>query len=132
MFCPQCNAEYQEGVTTCADCNVPLVPERPVATVDELIEAEEILATYNVGDILMIKSLLDANGVPYLLQGETFTVVDPLIQPARLLVPPAWAARTRELLRNLDLNYMGINTDRRELPDDDDDDDHDDDGQSPG
>ena len=25
MFCPQCKAEYREGFTTCADCNVPLV-----------------------------------------------------------------------------------------------------------
>ncbi len=121
MFCPKCTTEYQAGVAACVDCNVPLVPERPAAAADELIEAEEILATYNVGDILMIKSLLDANGIPYLLHGETFAVIDPLIQPARLLVPPAWAERVRELLQDLDLNYMGISAERRELPDDDDD-----------
>ncbi len=119
MFCPNCRTEYQPGATTCADCSVPLVPELPAAVADELIEAEEILATYNVGDILMIRSLLDANGIPYLLHGETFAVIDPLIQPARLLVPPAWAARVRELLQDLDLNYMGISANRRELPDDD-------------
>lgn len=119
MFCPKCATEYQAGVAVCADCNVPLVPEHPAEPVDDLIEAEEILATYNVGDILMIKSLLDANGIPYLLHGETFAVVDPLIQPARLLVPPAWAAQVRELLADLDLHYMGINAERRELPDDD-------------
>lgn len=122
MFCPQCATEYQAGVATCADCNMPLVPDQPAAVADELIEAEEILATYNVGDILMIKSLLDANGIPYLLHGETFAVIDPLIQPARLLVPPAWAAQVRELLQDLDLHYMGINAERRELPEEDDDD----------
>jgi hypothetical protein len=121
MFCPQCATEYQAGVATCADCNMPLVPDQPAAVADELIEAEEILATYNVGDILMIKSLLDANGIPYLLHGETFAVIDPLIQPARLLVPPAWAAQVRELLQDLDLHYMGINAERRELSDEDDD-----------
>ena len=121
MFCPECATEYQAGVAACADCKVPLVPEQPVAAAEELIEAEEILATYNVGDILMIKSLLEANGIPYLLHGETFAVIDPLIQPARLLVPPAWAAQVRELLQDLDLHYMGINAERRELPDEDDD-----------
>jgi len=124
MFCPKCATEYQAGVTICADCDVPLVAELPAAAADDLIEAEEILATYNVGDILMIKSLLDANHIPYLLHGETFAVVDPLIQPARLLVPPAWAAQVRELLQGLDLNYRGISAERRELSDDDDDDDN--------
>lgn len=121
MFCPKCAAEYQAGVTTCADCNVPLVAERPVPAPESLIEAEEILATYNVSDILMIKSLLDANSIPYLLHGETFTVMDPLIQPARLLVPPAYAARVRELLKDLDLHYIGISSERHELADDADD-----------
>jgi hypothetical protein len=35
MFCPECQAEYREGFTACADCHVPLVlklrtpPESP-------------------------------------------------------------------------------------------------------
>ncbi len=27
MICPQCQAEYRDGFTVCADCNVPLVPK---------------------------------------------------------------------------------------------------------
>ena len=27
MICPQCQAEYREGFTVCADCDVPLVPQ---------------------------------------------------------------------------------------------------------
>jgi hypothetical protein len=29
MICPQCKAEYREGFTLCADCEVPLVAELP-------------------------------------------------------------------------------------------------------
>jgi len=27
MICPQCRAEYRQGFTVCADCNIPLVPQ---------------------------------------------------------------------------------------------------------
>jgi hypothetical protein len=29
MYCPQCGAEYRQGFTTCSDCHVFLVHERP-------------------------------------------------------------------------------------------------------
>jgi hypothetical protein len=31
MFCPQCKAEYRQGFTRCADCDVELVYERPAS-----------------------------------------------------------------------------------------------------
>ncbi len=35
MFCPQCQAEYREGFTVCADCDVPLVTSPPTAVTDD-------------------------------------------------------------------------------------------------
>jgi hypothetical protein len=32
MICPQCKAEYRQGFTVCADCEVPLVAELPAAS----------------------------------------------------------------------------------------------------
>jgi hypothetical protein len=32
MICPQCRAEYREGFTVCADCDVPLVPHYETGT----------------------------------------------------------------------------------------------------
>ena len=57
MFCPKCKAEYKEGVATCADCLVPLVDVLSSAVEQQDIEFEEILATYNPGDIAIIKSI---------------------------------------------------------------------------
>lgn len=118
MFCPRCGAEYQPGVDLCADCGVQLAAAPPANEAPDLVDAEEILATYNTGDIAIVKSLLDANRIPYLFHGENFTVVDPLIQPARLLVAPEYAERVRELLRDVDLNFMGISHGKTSLPDD--------------
>jgi hypothetical protein len=33
MFCPQCKAEYRQGFTRCADCDVELVYELPAAAI---------------------------------------------------------------------------------------------------
>lgn len=118
MYCPRCGAEYQPGVALCADCGVPLAAAPPASEAPDLVDAEEILATYNAGDIAIVKSLLEANRIPYLFHGENFTVVDPLIQPARLLVAPEYAERVRELLRDVDLNFMGISHGKTSLPDD--------------
>lgn len=34
MFCPQCKAEYRQGFTHCADCDVDLVWEMPKAAIE--------------------------------------------------------------------------------------------------
>jgi hypothetical protein len=104
MFCPQCKAEYREGFTTCSDCGVALVTALPPEPETRYVDFEEILATYNPGDIAIIKSLLDSEGITYYFLGDHLTL-RPMGDAARLMVAKEEAESARELLANLDLSY---------------------------
>jgi hypothetical protein len=108
MFCPECKAEYLVGITECPDCQATLVAVLPDHTNDPPIEFEDILATYNQGDIALVKSLLDDAEIEYHFKTEFFAQVDPLIQPAVLEVRKDQAELTRELLRGLKLTFIGV------------------------
>lgn len=109
MYCPDCGAEYREGITACADCGIPLVAQPPAKTRYDPEEFDEILETYNPGDIAMIRSLLDAAGIDYYIFDENFNNIRPLVEPARLFVARSQEEQAREILRDLDLSYRGIN-----------------------
>lgn len=78
MFCPQCKAEYRQGFTVCADCEVPLVWQLPAST-GAANEAEssgqdpestdDRLCTFWKGDDPRIHielcQLLDEEGIPH-------------------------------------------------------------------
>jgi len=68
----------------------------------------EILSTYNQADIAFIKSLLDNERVEYFFVGENFNQIGQLIQPATLVVRKDHAERSREVLKNLKVTFLGI------------------------
>ena len=109
MFCPICRSEYREGFWVCSDCGVELVQELPPEPEVEYIDYDEVLSTFNPGDIALIKSVLDGEGIIYFFQGEHFTYVRPLALPARLMVKKDQVEQVRELLKDLKLSYGGIN-----------------------
>jgi hypothetical protein len=137
MFCPKCFAEYVEGISVCADCGVPLVAEVPadslseadsregpkktptpfIADDAECTDFEEILTTFNAGDIAILKSVLDGEDVVYYFRGELFNYMEPLAQPARLMVEKDQADQVREILQDLNLEY-GITMGADESPED--------------
>jgi len=108
MFCPNCRSEYRAGVTRCADCDVDLVDELPPEPEPEWVEFEEVLSTYNLADIALIKSLLEEAGMKYYFENENFVHLSSLALPARLMVPKNQTAKTLELLKDVELNYMAI------------------------
>ena len=112
MFCPKCRSKYKEGITECPDCGVPLVAELPPEPKAEFVDFEEVLATFNPGDIAIIKSILNGEGLTYFFKGEQFSQVRPLVEPARLMVRKEQAQKARAILKDLKLNYMGIVIDK--------------------
>lgn len=111
MFCPVCRSEYRQGFTICNDCGVELVDEIPPEQGKEFIEYEEVLSTFNPGDIAFIKSVLDSEEITYYFHGEHFNYVRPLVEPARLMVKSDQVETVRELLKDTKLSFMAINLD---------------------
>ncbi len=108
MFCPQCRAEYRPGFAKCADCDVDLVAELSPEQEQIPIEWVEVLATYNPGDIAVLKSLLDGENITYYFKGEYFSSLAPLSQPARLIVDQQEVEIVKTLIKDLDLDFDGV------------------------
>jgi hypothetical protein len=109
MFCPKCAKEYKKDIYVCSECGVSLVPELlpdPKNESLELAEFEEILFTPSSGDMAVIKSLLDSEGIVYYFRGEFFTSVHPLAQPARLMVRTDQAEEVKEILESLNIPFV--------------------------
>ncbi len=70
MFCPQCKAEYRQGITECADCQVPLVsslPKAPESLLDTT-SAGPLVPLWEGEDLALHTSLLeglDEAGIRY-------------------------------------------------------------------
>ena len=69
MFCPLCKAEYREGFTRCADCDVELVPvlERADPASEQASE-EEVVLLWRGDDPVLFSALtaaLQEAGIPF-------------------------------------------------------------------
>jgi hypothetical protein len=64
-----------------------------------------ILETHNAGDRVFIKSILDAEGIVYFIQGEHVAPYLFNALPMRVMVREDQAGQAREILKNLDLSY---------------------------
>lgn len=70
MFCPQCKAEYRQGIAECADCQVPLVSSLPDAgeSLVDTMPAGKLVPLWGGEDLALHTSLLqqlDAAGIRY-------------------------------------------------------------------
>jgi hypothetical protein len=75
-FCPECQAEYEEGVESCTDCGVALVAELPPGETPDVAEGEPVpLRNFsNAAEAKMVADLLEENGIRAFVSGGEFTV----------------------------------------------------------
>ena len=112
MFCPQCKSEFIEGIEICPECDVNLVDDLPPDPEPKFVDFEEVLATYNPADIALLKSILDSEDVTYFFKGEHFQNMRPWADPARLMIRKDQVEFVADLIKDLELSYMGINLDQ--------------------
>jgi len=100
MFCPKCGAEYQTGITQCADCGVALVTEPPDEEQPEWVDFVTVLTTRDHAELAVAKSLLDGEGIPFFARNEE---VENMLAsgPVEVQVPPEHEKVAKGLLRAL-------------------------------
>ena len=104
MFCPVCEAEYEEGITTCADDGSELVERlTPENTVRDESEAR-FVPLHNIGspaEAEMVADILQQNGVRVAVQSGGMDAFSPLLSTtspgAVVLVDERDFERAREL-----------------------------------
>lgn len=96
MYCPTCRSQYRPGFTWCKDCDVSLVDEIPDEVKPEFINLVEALSIADAGQIPLIKSILEAEEIPYVAQGENFNLARNI--PVRFLVPEDYLEQARAVL----------------------------------
>ena len=77
-FCPNCEAEYKEGINVCPDCSLELVEElTPQNKIHDTSEGEPVpLQSFKTGaEAEMVRELLDQNGIRSFVEGGDFAVI---------------------------------------------------------
>jgi hypothetical protein len=76
MYCPKCRTQYQKGITTCADCEVPLVPqlppEPPPPQAPGYVNFINLHSPQNESELSLIKSILDSESISYFVRNDNF------------------------------------------------------------
>ena len=67
-----------------------------------------LAATYNLGDIAVIKSLLESEDIDFLAHGENFNLIRPWVQPVRFMVAEDMLERAKVLIDSLNLTYSPL------------------------
>ena len=77
-FCPNCEAEYKEGINVCPDCSLELVEELTAQNkIHDTSEGEPVpLQSFKTSaEAEMVRELLDQNGIRSFVQGGDFAVI---------------------------------------------------------
>jgi len=71
MFCPQCRAEYREGIQECPECGVALVAAlAPDEAGEPDVRLVKVFTTGEASLLPVVHSLLDGAGIEYFAKNE--------------------------------------------------------------
>ena len=103
MFCPVCEAEYEEGITHCPDDNTPLVEQLTPETTGDVSEAE-FVPLHRLGspaEAEMVNDILVQNGIRSVVKSGGNDAFAPLLsataEGAVILVDERDADRAMEI-----------------------------------
>jgi Putative prokaryotic signal transducing protein len=72
---------------------------------DDFIEFVPVIETHNAGDRVFLKSILDAEGISYFIQGEYVAPYMFNALPMTFMVRKDQAERAKEILKDVELTY---------------------------
>jgi len=75
MWCPACRTEYRPGFERCSDCGAVLVHRLDDDPADNWVS---VLSTTDPAFLPVARSVLEAAGIPHLVQGEAGVSLFPL------------------------------------------------------
>lgn len=65
----------------------------------------ELFRTFNQGDIAVLKSIFDAEGIDYYVQGENFNLIRPAVEAPSFMVRQDFLEDARNAISGLDISY---------------------------
>lgn len=102
MYCPACRRHSRSSSSTCPRCGGALVPG-PSASGEkgdrDTADLVPVFSTFEQGQAMLARALLEGEGISYLVQGELYTGSGVYITPVSLLVALERADEARDLLR---------------------------------
>ena len=106
MFCPQCKAEYRAGFTRCADCDVDLVHELPVAEEPAHAPQEIVWSGDSQNGCVAWCQIFRNLGIPYEVNQRRKQIwAGGIKEDYDILVPPEFVERARARVSKAILDF---------------------------